>query len=386
MRQPTRPLRVVLTHRLLADRPVGGVSTVYRSLAHELAGSGVDVATMSPNPCRWSPHHIIVPDSAEPAEYARGVAAAVRAFAPDVAECSSWEYELLEYVRQPRSGRAAVVVRCEFAAPEIRAFHLRAGEGELVTRADRLIPVSEVAGASMRSHYGSLPDQVVIRNGVDRSVMRPGPRYPADRLAAVLRRSALSLAADGSTAPLPDTEAAYRVARLLADPRPLLLWVGKVTFMKGWPEFQRLVAELAGAARFLVVLGHAPAFYRADLAPDANLLVVQDIPQEDLPAVYRAADWLLSTSRAEGYGLAIAEAVCCGVPALVPARLGVVWEFLTPGVDAVGYADAADIRALLRKPPPRPTALGIDDWSVCAGRTIDVFEALAGAGSRGGRP
>ncbi|HEX4701462.1 MAG TPA: hypothetical protein VH352_04970, partial [Pseudonocardiaceae bacterium] len=119
-----RPLRVVLTHRLLADNPVGGVSTVYRRLAHHLAESGVDVATISPNPCAWSPRHIVVSDSDEPMTYARSVADAVLAHGPDVAECSSWEYELLDYARRPRHQRAAVVVRCEFASADMRAFHL----------------------------------------------------------------------------------------------------------------------------------------------------------------------------------------------------------------------------------------------------------------------
>lgn len=376
----TRPLRVVLTHRLLADKPVGGVSTLYRRLSEELAESGVDIATMSPNPCPWSRNHILVPDSDDPAEYARGVADAVAEFGPDVAECSSWEYELLDYVRRPRSERAPVVVRCEFAAAEIRAFQFRAGEAELVTSADRLIPVSGVASRSMRSHYGVLPEETVIHNGVDRTIMKPGPTYPPEQLAAVLRGSALSLAGDGSTAPLPDAES--RVAEFLADPRPLLVWIGKVTFMKGWPEFQRLVAELAGDARFLVLLGYSPVFYPTELAPEANVLVVRDVPQDDLPAVYRAADWLLTTSRIESYGLAIAEAVCCGVPALVPAELDVAWEFLTPGTDAVGFRDGSDVRAILRRERPRPTAAGIGDWRACADRTIDVFEELAGVGRR----
>ncbi|HEX4705350.1 MAG TPA: glycosyltransferase, partial [Pseudonocardiaceae bacterium] len=234
-------------------------------------------------------------------------------------------------------------------------------------------------------HYGDLPANLVIHNGVDRSVFTPAPRASVEFLASVLRRSALSLASDGSTAPLPAADAERSVHRFLADPRPLLLWVGKLTYMKGWPEFQRLVAELAQDVRFLVVLGRSPVFYPADLAPDANVLVVRDIPQADLPTVYRGADWLLSTSQAEGYGLAIAEAVCCGVPALVPADLEVVWEFLRPGADAVGFRSGADIRAVLGRPRPLPSAAHIGDWHVCADRTIGVFEGLAGVSVRADR-
>jgi len=52
--------------------------------------------------------------------------------------------------------------------------------------------------------------------------------------------------------------------------------------------------------------------------------------QEDLNALYNAADLFVSTSRGEGYGLTLVEALACGVP-VVAQNVSAIPEVVGPG-------------------------------------------------------
>ena len=96
-----------------------------------------------------------------------------------------------------------------------------------------------------------------------------------------------------------------------------------------------------------------------------------------MPTVYRAANYLLSTSRWEGYGLAIAEALACGTPVLLPANLAVADELITPGV--TGHLWSTDDE-LLRILDQRPALTGrLPDrytWQNNAAATLAAYRAL----------
>ena len=53
-------------------------------------------------------------------------------------------------------------------------------------------------------------------------------------------------------------------------------------------------------------------------------------PQEDLNGLYNAADIFVSTSRGEGYGLTLAEALACGVP-VIAQNVSAIPEVVGPG-------------------------------------------------------
>ncbi|MGL4555795.1 MAG: glycosyltransferase, partial [Gemmataceae bacterium] len=87
----------------------------------------------------------------------------------------------------------------------------------------------------------------------------------------------------------------------------------------------------------------AETFYRGQTAAaairahqDAGAAIVHltaDIPAEEMPGLYTAADCLVHPYRGEGFGLPVAEAMACGLPVIVTAG-GATDDFCT---DATAY-------------------------------------------------
>jgi glycosyltransferase involved in cell wall biosynthesis len=145
--------------------------------------------------------------------------------------------------------------------------------------------------------------------------------------------------------------------------------------MKGFDRLQHLAVALTDRARLLIVLGHGQVHYPVDLP--ADVLICQDIDNIDVPAVYRSADYLLSTSRWEGYGLAIAEALACGTPVLLPADLAVASELIIEGVTGVTWTGPQHLLDLLAARPALSGRLAQRyAWPVNAAATVEVYQRL----------
>ncbi len=110
-----------------------------------------------------------------------------------------------------------------------------------------------------------------------------------------------------------------------AGGRPYILALGTLEPRKGIPELVRAWSELAledpgvpdlvlagavgwGAGPILAAVKRSPAASRIHLPGY--------VPAEDLPALLRSAELFVLPSEAEGFGLPLAEALCCGVPSI----------------------------------------------------------------------
>jgi glycosyltransferase involved in cell wall biosynthesis len=189
------------------------------------------------------------------------------------------------------------------------------------------------------------------------------------------------------------------------DRRPALVFVGALgdrrkgfdTLFDAWT---RLCADAAWDARLAVVGagGELDAWRgraaEAGLADRIAFLGFQD----DVRRVLWAADALVSPTRYEAYGLAVQEALCCGLPALVSAEAGVaeriprsMHALLIPDPD-----DSADLAGRLRSwrgamDEHRASALDLSHtlrawtWDDMARQIVGtVEEALFGAGTDAG--
>jgi glycosyltransferase involved in cell wall biosynthesis len=160
---------------------------------------------------------------------------------------------------------------------------------------------------------------------------------------------------------------------------PVVLFVGRLVEGKRPSDAVAAVSRLAEERNAeLYVAGEGPL--RSELVDD-HVEFFGQIPYEDMPAVYRAADALILPSRAEGLPRTVLEAMASGVPVVVSDL-----EQVTPVVDDAGVAvpveDVAGFVDGLETVldgdvgDPRAQVEGQFDWADTVERTTRVLEEL----------
>ena len=114
-----------------------------------------------------------------------------------------------------------------------------------------------------------------------------------------------------------------------AEPRAFtFLFSGASIGRKGFDLLLEAFARIAAAepATCLRIVGpRGDAAHLLDRLPEearARLAVVGPVPQATLAAELRGADLVVLPSRHDSYGMAVAEALACGVPVLVSSMVG----------------------------------------------------------------
>jgi glycosyltransferase-like protein len=197
-----------------------------------------------------------------------------------------------------------------------------------ITAADHLFVVSRLWRHWLSRELGV--DACHVGNGVDRCRFSPTP----DATDAVLR------------------------ARLgLSSSAPVLLAVGGVEERKNTVRlleaFHLLRSQLASCR--LVIAGGASLLdhyaYQAQFAhmlaqsglPPDRVIRTGPLPQQLMPALYRAATALVFPSIKEGFGLVVLEAMASGVPAVI-SRIAPFIEYL--GDDDVAWCDPFEVASI----------------------------------------
>ncbi|MQA88132.1 MAG: glycosyltransferase [Streptosporangiales bacterium] len=379
-------MHVCLVHRDLHHITRGGIGTVYQALAERLLAHGHQVTLVTqhtPHPVRLDGARVItLPRTGDLTVHRREVALALDQLRPDVVDCSTWAAETLIYLRQPRRRRAPVVVRGDLSAATMNAVRYVSAEHELVHLADQVVAVSRFAARDLAAAY-VIPLPVVVPNGVDRGRFHPGPVAPPCSGFRVYLGDDGTVTSKVKLTELLDARQKPAPWWADADGRLRLAWVGKITEMKGWDRLERLLPRLGRLAHVTILLGHAPAYCPVNRdALMEGVTVLQDLATDDLPGFYRAADYLLSTSRWEGFGLAIAEALACGTPVLLPAELGTAPELLAASGGLV-YRDDEHLFQLLAAPGPVIGRLpAYFDWDANAEASLGIYESLLDSGAR----
>jgi len=378
-------MRVCLVHRDIHQITRGGICTLYRALAKRLDARGHEVTVITqdtPDPVRNPDAKLIVLRRTDDmTAHRRAVTAALTRIRPDVIDCSTWEAETLDYLRLPPQRRAPVVVRGDLSARTMGAPALAVAESDLVRRADRVLAVSAFASRDLAAAYG-VPAPQVICNGVERDRFHPGP--------VLLPRSGYQVTLDGGGQAIERNPLAgmfagdFQLPPWVPHPagRPQLAWVGKITPMKGWDRLETLARQLRDVARITVLLGHSRAWCPVTTDGRKCPVILQDLDDADLPGFYRAADWLLCTSRWEGFGLAIAEALACGTPVLLPENLGTAPELLAAGGGRTYTCSDHLTQILATRPRPTGRLPMAFDWDANAEATLAVYRDLISAAAR----
>jgi glycosyltransferase involved in cell wall biosynthesis len=150
-------------------------------------------------------------------------------------------------------------------------------------------------------------------------------------------------------------------------PRPIVAWIGRLDPLKNWEGFLAIARQIAREVpevEFWMVAGSSGSpmaeelFHRASRLGIAGSLVwYLGFPHERLPslldAVRESGGAVISTSRGESFGMAIAEAMARGCAVVAP-ETGPFPEFIVQGESGMLYpprsmdAAAKAVLALLR--------------------------------------
>src|SRR5215472_7919091 len=167
-----------------------------------------------------------------------------------------------------------------FAGSRHRQAQLTLATRAAVRRATAITAPSEASLAAIRQHYPSAPNPTLVPNGVDVSQF---------------------------TAVAADSVAAAR--KLYGLPDEFILAIGAHRPHKNHEVLVRALAELPAHVS-LVIVGYVdPSFHQP-----LRVLLVPDVADPWLPAVYRAASVFAFPSLAEGFGMPVLEAMASGVP------------------------------------------------------------------------
>jgi glycosyltransferase involved in cell wall biosynthesis len=244
-------------------------------------------------------------------------------------------------------------------------------------RMDRFIAVSDFTKQSLVASFGIPQERVhVVHSGVKGEQFRPVPR---SRALVAERYGVL---------PMPDVHDLLYVGN--EQPRKnLKVLLNALVILKAQGHRLRLI-KVGGAGgdrwrkRFLDEI-------RA-LKVDADVRIVDSVPEADLALFYSAADLYVTPSLLEGFGLPVLEAMACGTP-VVCSRAGSLPEvagdaaILVEARDAEAFSAAItnvlhddSLRAELKQRGFERAA--IFDWRRTAEETLAVYEELSRIGNR----
>jgi glycosyltransferase-like protein len=316
-----------------STKPRGGVVHAL-CLAEELTARGHDAElwALSPDGARFfrepkAPVHL-VPVEKRPEEdvetrilrYAETLAEGLRAAGPAD----------LHHAEDCLSARSLLALRAEGRVPAvIRTVHhvdaftspvLEECQRASIQDVDHVLCVSRFWADRLRDDFGVQSD--VVANGVNAAAFEAPSITRAEagaRLGWGDRPAVLSV---GGVEPRKGSRtllAAFAAARAHLGAGALLVVAGGETLFD-YEDYREAWAEDAQALGLAVHRGPRPP-------AEADVAVIGTVPEEDMAALYRAADVLAFPSTREGFGLVVLEALAAGLPAVV-SDLPVLHEHL----------------------------------------------------------
>ena len=209
-----------------------------------------------------------------------------------------------------------------FAGGRIRQALTRTVTAMALRRATAMTAPSRASLADIYRHYPAAPNPTLIPNGVD---VRQFGQVTAAAVAAARGRYQL--------------------------PDRFILAVGAHRPHKNHEVLVRAMAAIPGDAGLVIVGNPDPAFPNrlrgliAELGLESRVRLMPGLPDEWLPAVYRAASVFAFPSLAEGYGLPVLEAMAAGLPVVmsdieVMAEVAGSAALMVPPRDVAGWASA----------------------------------------------
>lgn len=398
-------IAMLSVHTSPLDRPgqtkdAGGMNVYIRELATQLGqhGLSIDIFTrwtneLTPQIVQLAPHVRVIHIAAGPLApvHKNELCAYLPAFVHQVAEFrrrASLRYDAI-HSHYWLSASAAMQLSWRWDIPHVTMFHTLARlkqlanpnepepqqrletEQRLIQQADCIIAATQEERTQMIRSCGATAHQVrVIPCGVDLKLFVPHNRQQMrKKLGLEPQRPVLLFA--GRLDPFKGPDLLLRAAALMEEDAQIVLVGGK----KDDAEVQQL-QELA-----------------RELKLRARVRFLEARPQQELPALYSAADITVVPSYHESFGLVAVESLACGTP-VVATRAGGLTTIVRhgetgylvprgPGFFAQHLDTLLADRVLLERmrTAARPSVLQFS-WQNVARQVEDVYEEQISAASR----
>jgi glycosyltransferase involved in cell wall biosynthesis len=330
-------VKVALDTRVLADPALAdrGIGRYVHELAGALPAAGVEVEALRDLRRPWAPGRV----------------------------AEGWEHLLLG--RDARAEGADLL-----HSPSVDGATIRPGLPYVVTLHD-LVPLKQPSrylrtGLKHRLRYAAV-------RGASRVIVPT--RAVAEEAADLLGLERVDVVAEAPAAAFRPVAAPRGLLARLRLPERFLLWVGGLDPpdpRKGVEELARRAA--AGDSPPLVLAGrHEGA--TATLAAEGRVVLAGRVDDDELAALYSAADALVLPSSDEGFGLTPHEALACGTPVAAYA-LPALAETLSanPAVRLVPPGDLGALLAAARELAGTEASGSARTWADVARETVAVYD------------
>lgn len=191
---------------------------------------------------------------------------------------------------------------------------------QILKRMDVVVTPTSCIGDELKSHGAECRNLLAIPTGAKTDVFRPG--IPCEHI----------------------------VERYGLTGKRVVLHVGRISFEK---EIDMVVRAMRDVDAVLVIAGKGPAKASieslvSELGMEDRVIFTGFVPDEELPAIYNAADVVVSASRFETQGLTILEAMASG--RTVACRNGRAFaEIVHDGINGYLFDDEDGCRASICK-------------------------------------
>jgi len=262
-----------------------------------LVKSGWDVSCITQSDFKMDGVKVVtLPKTPDPLQYSKEVTKIVNQISPDIVECSNWKFELLDY-SQISDRKSKLIVRFDPPASTLfgeSGLPLERYEKQLCENADQTICVSKFCQKELIEKY-KIEKSVVVYNGID-----------IDNILELK-----------TTSP---------VITLNKD-KINIFWCGKTTKMKGFDLLLPIINISQNKIHWILNIGNSIEEVGLEKFDESIVTIIKNVPRNTQIGYWKACDMFLTTSRTEGFCLALGEALTLGLPSIVNSECEVFKEF-----------------------------------------------------------
>lgn len=323
---------ICFCHKDIGNIDRGGVCVLFKTLMLGLVERGWFVSCITQREFNAKNINVIrLSQITDYLLYAQTISKKLKELKPDIAECSNWRVELIDFARNKGTLDTKIVVRSDPSPKTLfRDIRFFEAEKELYRNADKVLAVSDFAKKDIEKTY-QLADIDVIHNAVDE----------ADLLSFTPKQFLESgIFYKGEQQIFPQ-----KVGSLIEPDKINIFWCGKATSMKGFDYLEQIVLHAPENLFFIVNTGNSPQEIKWSAKNLNNIVFAYELKRSDQLSIWKQCDVFLSTSRAEGFGLALLEGLILGLPVIANTYCSVYHEFLPN--DKLFLIDVADTKLVL---------------------------------------